>query len=430
MNEIIDLVVIGAGPAGLMTSKTASQSGLKVLLVEKNNNFDQIRRACSAQFILDDGYENEFIKLKHNKIIFTRNKFEVNYTGPLVEVTNKYYKSPKGHTIHFALPHEKAFALKFNKQILLKNLYEECLNSNVDVRLSTLATGGKDNGNYVSLNLKDMRTKNSYTVNAKKLVICEGANARITGLFKFNKNRTYFATALVAKYIMENITGVEPNSWNLFYGTEYFSNSPIIIGPSLYSDRTFEVTISGSTKTRPDTIYKKLINDSPLKDNFEKAKLIDKHACAVKAYTSLLKPYNNNILVIGDSAAFVEVEVQGALMCGYHAAKAIQEELNGKHGFKHYTKWWNDSFEFNSDEYLRVSQGYALVPTYTNDELDYLFSLAENTILEGTYSQYKTPKLIWDEILKHKNKIKSEKPEIYSKIKKMNTMTLTETFKN
>ncbi|HCW52894.1 MAG TPA: NAD(P)/FAD-dependent oxidoreductase, partial [Clostridium sp.] len=129
-------------------------------------------------------------------------------------------------------------------------------------------------------------------------------------------------------------------------------------------------------------------------------------------------------------AAFVEVEVQGALMCGYHAAKSIHEELNGKHGFKHYTKWWKDSVEFNSNEYLRVSQGYALVPTYTDDELDYLFGLIENTVLEGTYSQYKTSKLIWDEILKYKNKIKVDKPEIYSKIKKMNTMTLTETFKN
>ena len=103
MNNIIDLLVIGGGPAGLMTAKTASELGLKVTLIEKNKNFKQFRRACSAQFILDDGYENEFINLKDGKILFTKNNFEVNYTGKLVEIKNKYYTSPKGHKIHFEL---------------------------------------------------------------------------------------------------------------------------------------------------------------------------------------------------------------------------------------------------------------------------------------------------------------------------------------
>ncbi|HEX9027508.1 MAG TPA: NAD(P)/FAD-dependent oxidoreductase [Clostridium sp.] len=428
MNNTIDLLVIGAGPAGLMTAKTAAELGLKVTVIEKNNSFKQLRRACSAQFILDDGYENEFIKLEDGKILFTKNNFQVNYTGTLVEVKNKYYKSPNGHRIHFALPGQKAFAVKFDKRKLLDDLYKECIDLGVDVRMSTVASGGSDNGDSVSINLKE--NNNDYTLSAKKVVIAEGANAHLTGIFGFNKGRTHFATALVVKYIIEGISGIEPNSWNLFYGKAFFSNAPIIIGPSLYGDNTFELTISGSTNAKPDSIYENVINNSPLKKNFENAKLVDKQGCAVKAFSSIKKPYSGNVLVIGDSAAFVEVEVQGGFMCGYHAAHAINDELQGKNGFENYTNWWKDAFEFNSDEYLLVSQGYALVPTYTDDEIDYLFALIEDEILEGTYSQYKTPKLIWDAILLHKDKIQSERPIIYEKIKKMNTMTLTDTFKN
>ncbi len=428
MKNIIDLLVIGAGAAGLMTAKRAAELGLKVTLIEKNKNFNQLRRACSAQFILDDGYENEFIKLEDGKIVFTKNNFQVNYSGALVDVKNKYYKSPKGHRIHFAHDGQKPFAVKFDKRKLLHGLYKECIDLGVDVRMSTLACGGDDYTDHVNIKLKN--NKSRYTLDAKKVVIAEGANARLTGLLGLNKGRTNFATALVVKYILEGISDIEPNSWNLFYGKAFYSNAPIIIGPSLYGDNTFEVTISGSKNARPDSIYENVINKSPLKKNFENAKLIDKQGCAVKAFSSLKKPYKGNVLVIGDSAAFVEVEVQGGLMCGYHAADAINDELQGRNGFEKYTNWWKDAFEFNSDEYLLVSQGYALVPTYTDEELDYLFGLIQDKTLEGTYSQYKTPKLIWDAILLHKEKIKSERPAIYEKIKKMNTMTLTDTFKN
>jgi hypothetical protein len=124
----------------------------------------------------------------------------------------------------------------------------------------------------------------------------------------------------------------------------------------------------------------------------------------------------------------VEVEVQGALMCGFHAGSAVQKELAGGDGFKEYTTWWQNSFEFNSEEYLMVAQGYALVPTYTDAEIDYLFSLIENQTLDGAYGQYRAPRLMWDAILKHGDRIAGEMPELYEKINKNREMTLKGTF--
>jgi hypothetical protein len=115
-------------------------------------------------------------------------------------------------------------------------------------------------------------------------------------------------------------------------------------------------------------------------------------------------------------------------MCGYHAANAVARELNGDNGFEQYTTWWQKSFEFNSDDYLKVAQGYALVPAYADDELDYLFSLAEDEVLQGTFSQYKTPKLMWASILKHKDKIAREKPDLYKKVCAIDKMSLSTTF--
>jgi len=426
MKEIIDLVVVGAGPAGLMAAKTAAEMGLKVMLVEKNKDFRKLRRACSAQFIMDDGYENEFIKIEDGKIFFQKNKFEVKYSGPLVDVTNKYYYSPKGNRIHFANADGSPFAVKFDKNILLQDLLKECEDLGVEVRMGTLAYAGEDLGDYVRINIKNGYCRSA--IEAKKLVIAEGVNAQLTGVFGLNRNRKLFATAHVLKYILEGVSEYEPNSWNLFYGKAYHSNAAVIVGPSLYGDRTVELTLCGNAILRPEIIFHNVTKNSPIKNWFTNAKVIDKHGCAVKAFTSLKIPYAGNVIAIGDSAAYVEVEVQGALMCGFHAAKAVKAELQGDNGFEQYTSWWKESFEFNRDEYLQVSQGYALVPTYSDDEIDYMFALIKDKRLEGTYSQYKTPKLMWDSILEFKAKIHEERPNLFEKIKKIDQLTLSGTF--
>ncbi len=111
--------------------------------------------------------------------------------------------------------------------------------------------------------------------------------------------------------------------------------------------------------------------------------------------------------------------MQGAFLCGDKAAKAVIDELNGKKGFEEYTNWWLKSFEFNGDDYLAIARGYTLAFVYTDDELDYLFALCEGKILHGTYSQYITPKLIWDCIRLNTEKIKTERPEIFAKMQKM-----------
>lgn len=425
MKNLIDLVVVGAGPAGLMTAKTAAEMGLKVTLIEKNNSFKQLRRACSTQFIMDDGYENEFIQIKDGKILFQKNKCEVKYSGDLVNVTNKYYYSPNGKRIHFAHPDQAPFALKFDKTKLVQDLCKECEDLGVDLRMGTLAFEGADMGDHVRVGLKT--GDKYYSIEAGKVVIAEGVNAKLTGVFGLNQNRKLFATAHVVKYILEGV-GYEPNSWNLYYGKAYHSNAAVIVGPSLYGDKTVELTLSGNANLRPETTFENVTKNSPIKNKFANARIIDKQGCAVKAFTSLKVPHAGNVISIGDSAAFVEVEVQGALMCGFRAAKAVYDELQGKNGFERYTAWWNESFEFNSDEYLKVSQGYALVPTYSDDELDYLFALVEGEVLEGTYSQYKTPKLIWDSILSNADQIQSERPDLFNKISKMNQMTLSGTF--
>ncbi len=210
MENMIDLIVVGAGPAGLMTAKRAAELGLKVTVIEIKKDITKVKRACSAQFVTDEGYENETIKIEDNKIIFTKNGFHINYTGRLLNIVDNYHHSPSGHKIHLAHPDRRPFAVKFNKGHLLSDLCKDCEELGVELMLETIAYGGEDLGDHVRVDIKNHK-KNS-SILAKKLVIAEGANAKLTGLFGLNKGRTYYGTPFVFSCIMEGTTGFEPQS--------------------------------------------------------------------------------------------------------------------------------------------------------------------------------------------------------------------------
>jgi flavin-dependent dehydrogenase len=221
---------------------------------------------------------------------------------------------------------------------------------------------------------------------------------------------------------MEGMEDYDPHTWNLYFGRAYCTNLPLFMGTGPVSQCETHGDFGNSVSREGincEEVFQDVVNKSPLAYRFKKAKIKEIQSCIVETYTPMKEPSKGNVLAIGDAAALVETEVQGALCCGFRAGHAVARELEGEKGFEPYTKWWLDSFEFNSDGVLQVGQGYALVPTYTDEEIDYLFALLKDEVLEGTFSQYKTPKLMWNSILQNKDRIIKERPGLYDKIQKV-----------
>ena len=73
---------------------------------------------------------------------------------------------------------------------------------------------------------------------------------------------------------------------------------------------------------------------------------------------------------------------------------------------------------------MQVTTGYALIPYYTDEQVSYLFSLLDNVTLDGSWSQYQSPRLIWGEIHKNDERIQKERPDIWEKLQKQQSRTL------
>jgi flavin-dependent dehydrogenase len=127
------------------------------------------------------------------------------------------------------------------------------------------------------------------------------------------------------------------------------------------------------------SIIEFLIKKSPFAKWFKKAKIVEESGAIVEMFTPIKTPYQGNILLVGDAACFAEVLYQGATMCGYMAAQAMDNELKGKNGFKEYTDWWNSSFEWNKDPKRMADYVKRVLFTrfFSPDELDMLFDLSK-----------------------------------------------------
>ena len=227
---------------------------------------------------------------------------------------------------------------------------------------------------------------------------------------------------------MEGIDNPYPNSLIQFYGQSLSPFAPLHFLQTVSGERLQKLGAIRPEPGNPEEDLKQFISKGPFASWFTRAKIVYKMGITVKAFMPLERPVMGNVLVIGDAAAFAEVENQGALMCGYHAANGVVKELEGNNGIEEYIGWWQQSFEFLNPEIHRISQGYAINPYYEDEEIDYLFGLVAGEVLEGSVNQYKVPRLLWDAIFQHKERIQRERPELSSKIEEIHQMTLQEAF--
>ena len=84
MKNAYDLIVVGAGPAGLMAAKTAGEQGLKVALLERKKSITDINRACSMMIVTLTGEylsDRVSINTRDQRLCFPGYGFTIPYEG-------------------------------------------------------------------------------------------------------------------------------------------------------------------------------------------------------------------------------------------------------------------------------------------------------------------------------------------------------------
>lgn len=419
MSKIYDLVIVGAGPAGLMAAKTAKKEGLKVLLVEQKKEIAKVSRTCAEGLITRPNCDGETVTVEGKKIIFHENDFSVNYHGPWLDMKQSLHVSPDGSKI-IVEREETPVAKIFNKEVLLEELLSEVENIGCEIKNGTMGIKAENTDGEVMITLQSQGKHEE--VRTKIAIAADGVNSRIVESLELNKKRKFFATPKLVSYFLEGVRTPLSNAFIIFIGRGHRQVGYFMPKAPKKEGGTPLFELAGSTEKALD----RFLTEGKYSSWFKEAKVVRKRSAVLNFYSPIKDPVVGNVMIVGDAASFIEVYIQGAIMYGFRAAKAAAKELKEGSGFEEYIEYWNTSYEYHKPEKIEEACRVALgLPTLEDKELDYLFALLEPQKIKAYYDEFTAYQLI-SAIMSQIPRITEEHPDLARKIENLFRSTFEE----
>jgi flavin-dependent dehydrogenase len=298
--------------------------------------------------------------------------------------------------------------------------------------VQALAAENHKDGVRISLRTTERR----FVIQGRVAVAADGVNSKIVESLGLNQTRRrFFARFKVASYHMTGVQCPYPDAWVTFVGKGhtlggrgqfYFCPKPHAgqIDPPIYELTIGMPFIGKVPAAMPLEELDNLTKKSRFSPWFEHMEIVDVRAATLNFYTPLVNPVEGNVVAVGDSAAFIETYVQGAVMYGFQAANAIVKHLETGSGLEDYAASWGASFEYNNpDEIKKATQGFGL-HVLKDDDLDYLFGLTRDDTIYGYVNEFSDPDTVRNALYNHVEQVRAQRPELAAVLEKMHEVSV------
>jgi flavin-dependent dehydrogenase len=428
-----DLIVIGAGPAGLVAAKTAAENGLSVAILERKETVHEILRMCGQMIVtLSSRYMGE--RVVHNEkaglLCFPHNGFSLKYDGPTKDFYSWNIYSPNEETIVFgdyeankAKGKEGRASAVYDKSWLLRSLLEECRNLGASVFTGeNVIDIRKDNEGV------EVQTSSGKHFKGVFAVAADGRQSRVARVMGMNKDRGFYGSVTSVGYEMTNLNLDKPYA---LHQPLVESGDPPMMGfiiPRAWDYEGEDVWLVMTTNVDPDAdheaLFDNLIEKSRFAPWFKGAHKVRRCGCAGNMYSPIIHPFKDNVLFAGDAGWCQEAEMTGAAMCGSRVGRAVVEAmLDGSYdeeGVRSYLDWWQEDHISKLDHNVFLKNLY--MPILCNDqEIDYIFGKIQE-ILPTVLDPYEVPDNMGKAMMRIIPDIQQDKPELMQKLTGFSTL--------
>jgi len=404
-----DIIIAGAGPAGLGAAITASARGLKTALIERRAHLSPLTRACSEGLLYEEVYNGDGVRVNREagRIEFIHCGFSLTYTGPVREVPCFINISPSGAKMKMVRFDHKPMHLVFDKARFLEENLEAAVSGGITFFPDQTVLGVERSTDAVAV------TTSRQTFTGRFLIAADGHNSLCARLSGFSAGRQFYGTLSNACW---HITGFDPPAPDHIHFVEGKGGPAVFCLCPRFREGEYNVMVSGfSPRPGYDATFQQVRTTSPLAPFF-KGPLTVKHrlGCILNLFSPLENPCRDNIFVVGDGAWIGQSSnTHGALM-GMKAAECIAEALTekkqGEDIYGPYRSWWRKAYYHD----VRPP-GANMFEELAGGELDLLFSFMPPEI-EGSLEPGTARVLMGALFQKLLPEIQKKHPELVAKI--------------
>ncbi len=344
MNVDVDVVVVGAGPAGSTAARVAAESGARVLLLEKRRELGvpiQCGEAVGEQVLRDQGLDPDSPFVVHR----AHETRVVAPSGAFIVMSEQ--------------PDSGKSTCMLDRCGFDRHLARRAVDSGADIQVGTLVDGLLLDGKRVT-GVSVNGPRGRLRIRARVTVAADGVMSRLA---RWAGIPTLLRLNDVECCVQFRMTGVNLDSEET---SEFCLNNSIAPGgfiwifPKGRQAANVGLGVLPSCASRPALAYlNDFIRSRPeLKDG----KIVQMHAGAVPVGGPARRSVADGLLVVGDAARHVhaldgggiDYALQGGAMAGKVAAEAAAEDDGSKKRLAEYEQMWKNKYGRSLDRYSKA----------------------------------------------------------------------------
>lgn len=428
MNRVFDLIVIGAGPTGLMAAKVAGENGVRVALIEKKQAIPEMKRACGEVINVNEYSWGDYINFnaRDGLLNFPVSGISVRYAGPHRNVYGMQTYSPGGAPIIMGDVREgrkrgdrARRGIAIDKSELLRGLLDEVRKHQVTVITGAFIHRYEKKGELVAVG--DGRN----TYEATFVIAADGLNSKAAQRLGFNREREFRGTL---RCLFRYVTDAEPPASDALMHIMGGKEGPALLGMCCtHRENEYWIAVDDfSYEADLKAGFEKITQRPAFAPWFRKMKILSTAACLGNLYSPIAEPFRDNVLLAGDAAFSPQISINGGIICGWKVANAVVlallEGRRDREGVENYLSWWKkDIVERHS------LVGGNFMDSLDDGEADYLFGLFKKT-LPATLDPFTAGKYMQGEMAAIMPVLMAERPAIIGKLQAFQSQSSEELY--